>query len=277
MISVSPTLTARRVASKVKARVRHMLLLDRNHVIYQGSVLPAPDLRFNGPDQRDNAFYLQSAEQEADRVIRKLGYTPDSLLVDIGCGQGRLAIGLARRLPAARYLGLDVSERSILWCREHLESRYPSYRFRHLNLVNARYNPAGDPLPADFRLPVADGAAAVAYLWGVVTNMEPEFLGVYAQEIGRILQPGGRLFLTANVEDDVPEVSINPENYTSFQCHGPLNIVRHERRYFLDVFRQAGLTLTDYAHHAAGNCQSDLYFVRECTAPRSPSAAGTGD
>ncbi len=124
---------------------------------------------------------------------------------------------------------------------------------------------------------MADGAAAVAYLWGVVTNMEPEFLSVYAQEIGRILKPGGRLFLTANVEDDVPEVSINPDNYTPFQCHGPLNIVRHERQYFLNVFRQAGLILTDYAHHAAGNCQSDLYFVHQPAARPALSAAVRDD
>jgi hypothetical protein len=93
--------------------------------------------------------------------------------------------------------------------------------------------------------------------------MEPDHLSVYASEISRMLRRGGNLFLTANVEDQVPQVSINPENYTAFTCQGPLHIVRYERQYFLDVFQRAGLILTDFAYHAAGNCQSDMYFVKQ--------------
>jgi hypothetical protein len=100
-------------------------------------------------------------------------------------------------------------------------------------------------------------------MWGVVTNMEPEHMPVYASEIARMLRPGGKLFLTANVEEGVSAVSINPDNYTAFKCSGPLHIVRYELGYFTDVFARAGLKLEEFAHHAAGNCQSDLYFVRE--------------
>ena len=100
-------------------------------------------------------------------------------------------------------------------------------------------------------------------MWGVVTNMEPEHLSTYAQDISRILRPDGKLFLTANVEASVPQVSINPENYVPFVCRGPLHIMRYERQYFLDVFQHAGLNLTQFAYHAAGNCQSDMYFAKE--------------
>ncbi len=244
-------------------RGKKLLFPHRDYREWHGSILPAPELRFNGSDQQDDEFYLASAIREADRVISKLGCGPSSFLVDIGCGQGRLPIGLVLRLDRLRYLGLDVSRPSIEWCKQHIESRHPSYAFEHVDLVNARYNPEGRALPPDFRLPVPNEAADVVYMWGVVTNMEPAHLPVYAREIARMLRPGGRLFMTANVEDDVPPITINPENYTSFSCHGPLHIVRYERRYFLDVFEQCGLPLTDYAHHAAGNCQSDLYFAKQ--------------
>lgn len=246
----------------IAGRGKRLLFPYRDYRVWHGSVLPAPELRFNGPDQQDDAFYLASSMREADRVISKLGCEPSSVLVDIGCGQGRLPIGLVLRLAQLRYLGLDVSHRSIDWCQRHIQSRHPTYAFQHIDLVNARYNPQGRALPPDFRLPVPDGGADVVYLWGVVTNMEPEHLPVYTREIARMLRPGGRLFLTANVEDGVPPVSINPENYTRFACRGPLHIVRYDRRYFLDTFAQCGLAMTDYAHHAAGNCQSDLYFIR---------------
>jgi len=251
---------ANRLAWSLASQVKHRLFPEKEYVVYQGSRLPLPGARLNGPDQADNEYFLNSALREAERVITRLGCTPQSLLVDIGCGQGRLPIGLARIFPNFRYIGLDVSEESIHWCQQHIERRHPTYRFQHINLVNARYNPAGHALAGNFRLPVADGTADIVYLWGVVTNMEPEHLAPYAAEISRMLRAGGRAFLTANVEDNVPQVSINPEHYMPWEYHGPLNIVRYEKQYFLDVFRQAGLTLTDFAYHAAGNCQSDLYF-----------------
>ena len=252
---------AKGVAAQGK-RVLVRLRPSKDYVVHHGTVLPPRALRFNHSEQQDDRYYVTSADTEADRVVTTLGYTPDQLIVDVGCGQGRLAIGLTRRHPAARYLGLDVSQRSIAWCRAHIEWRYPSYQFHHVDLVNARYNPGGQPLSPHFRLPVGDGAADIVYMWGLVTNMEPEHLPIYAAETSRMLRPGGKAFVTANVEDDVPRVSINPANYTAYACSGPLHVVRYEKHYFLDVFERAGLKMIGYSHESVGNHQSEIYFAK---------------
>jgi SAM-dependent methyltransferase len=251
------------VAGKIATKGKRLLLPPRDYVTFKGSRLPARELRFNGPDYADDAFLLRSSADEAERVTGELRYDASELLVDLGCGQGRLAVGLVRLLPQARYLGLDVSAPSIEWCAKHIGRQHPSYQFKHVDVVNARYNPSGRSLASQFRLPVGDASAGLVYAWGVVTNMEPEHLGVYAGEVGRMLRSGGRAFFTANVEDNVPEVSVNPENYVSFEYRGPLHIVRYERRYFLDVLERAGLQLERLDHHGSGNCQSDLYFVKK--------------
>lgn len=235
----------------------------KDYVVYKGSRLPRPEARLNREDQKNNGVYLESSIAEVRRLVERLDYSPNRLLVDVGCGQGRLPIGLLRQFENARYLGIDVSEPSIRWCRTNIEALHPAYRFQHIDLVNARYNPDGAPLVEEYQLPVADGEADIVYMWGVVTNMEPEHLDTYATETARILAPGGRLFLTANVEAGVPDVSINPSGYTSFACDSPLHIVRYERNYFIDVFLRAGMVLTDYLHHGADNCQSDLYFRKQ--------------
>jgi len=240
-----------------------MLFPPEAYVRYKGSLLPPYRIRFNSADHQIDDAYLNSSISEAERVVKALTYTPDQLIVDIGCGQGRLAIGLLRRFPDARYLGLDVSERSIKWCRTYLEQRHPSYKFQYLDVLNARYNPTGKPVSPGFRLPVPNGAADVVYMWGVVTNMEPEHMPVYIAEIARMLRAGGKAFCTANVEDDVPIATINPDNYVSFKCAAPLHIVRYEKRYFLSVFERVGLKMTGYVHHAVGNCQSEIYFIKE--------------
>jgi hypothetical protein len=38
--------------------------------------------------------------------------------------------------------------------------------------------------------------------------------------------------------------------------------VRYDKQYFLQVFSRDGVVLRSCDHHAAGNCQSDLYFEK---------------
>ncbi len=264
-IGDAPTSMFRRataLALKAASKVKRSLFPKRDYVIHKGSRLPAPELRFNGALYKDDEFYLSSAIKEANRVIA-MGYSPSDSLVEIGCGHSRLAMGLVRQFENARYLGLDVFAPCIDWCKTHIEERNPSYRFQHINIVNERYNPQGQSLPQEFNFPVQSGSADIVYLWGVVSNMEPKHLVPYVSEISRMLRRGGKAFLTCNVEDNVPLASTNPENYTPFELRGPLHIVRYEREHFMNVFRTAGLKLLRLDHHAAGDCQSEVYFVKE--------------
>ena len=147
----------------------------------RGSILPPRDLRMGGTEYEDDEFFLNSAIAEANRVIRQLKAKPADLLIDIGSGQGRLAIGLIHESFTLRYLGIDVKRDSIDWCRKYLERRNPEFRFQHVDVVNARYNPSGDALSPDYQLPVGSGEVDIVYMWGVFTNMEPEHLPVYAK------------------------------------------------------------------------------------------------
>ena len=252
---------AKRVLAR-KATAYWRTVFPERYRIFEGCVLPPPGSADGGAEYGDDRFFLDSAIAEARRVLTKLASAPDDRLVDIGCGHGRLSIGLLHESSSLSYLGLDVQRDSIDWCQRYIQRRHPSYQFRHINVVNELSNPAGDPIAPDYQLPVQAGTADIVYMWGVFTNMEPAHLTVYAREFYRLLRPGGKAFLTAHVEDDVPRSSVNPENYTPYACHGPLHAVRYERGYFLDAFRQAGLILTELNYHAAGNCQSDVYFVK---------------
>ena len=191
--------------------------------VYRGIILPPRDLRMGGPEYKDDEFFLNSSIAEANRVIRQLEAQPSDLLIDIGSGQGRLPIGLIHESFSLGYLGIDVKRDSIDWCRKYIERRHPAFRFQHVDVVNARYNPSGNALSHDYQLPVGSGEVDIVYMWGVLTNMEPEHLPVYAKEFCRVLRPGGRAFVTAHVEDDVPASSVNPDNYTPYACQGALH------------------------------------------------------
>lgn len=249
---------------------------SRGYVLHRGYRLPPANMRGKmcGDAFRNERFYFLSAVIEAIRFSERLGGTGDPRIVDIGCGLGRLATGMLAELGEVRYLGIDANREFVRWCQDHIESQHPNYRFVHLDMANDLYNPAGTITGNDLRLPVDDASADVVNLWGVFTNMVPGHVQAYVAEIGRILRPGGRCFLTACVEDDVPDVTINPEGYVPYACDTPLTVVRYSRQWLFAVFRQHGLQLDEFRYHGSMfPKQSEIYLAKAALPSSSRNAA----
>src|SRR5687768_4844681 len=133
-------------------------------VRHNGRVLPARHLRLCGQEFRDHAYFLRSARAEADRLVAHCGLTTDSALLEIGCGFGRLAIGVLDCVGDIRhYRGVDVSPAAIAWCKRHIGSCHLSFQFTRLDVRNERYNPGGAVITHAFRLPLNDEAFDIAY------------------------------------------------------------------------------------------------------------------
>ncbi len=238
-----------------------------DHVRYGHTILPARHLRYGGPEFADDSHFLRSTEREAERLVVRLGYTPESRLLDIGCGVGRLAIGILSRLGEARhYTGLDVSERSIRWCREHLGRGHPGLQFMRINVRNARYNPRGEPIGAEFRFPFADGAFDIIYLYSVFSHMLGEDVQLYLQEMHRLLAEAGRVFFTAFVEDGVPSISVNPAGYRE-DWQGELHCVRYSRDHLYRLIDSCGFGVDGLEYATETNGQSALYLVKRRKPP----------
>jgi len=236
------------------------LLPGGGRVRYRGSVLPPRELRWCGPEFKDDAFFLRSAEAEAER-LRAMGCGPGSRILDVGCGYGRLPIGLLRVAPGVGYLGVDVHRGSIDWCRRYIERGHPSFRFTWIDRENERYNPGGGAIGEGFRLPAADGGIDVVYLYSVFSHLTEAHLRVYLAALARVLAPGGRVFLTAFVEDGVPPVTVNPEGYAFARCSGPLHVVRYERGHFTRTLGDAGFRVERFDHGAETDGQSGVYLA----------------
>lgn len=255
----APVQRLRRLMQFARRRLKFLAVLarkirgvrDEEFVLYRGYLLPPRDLRGRmcGEAFRSDAFFLQSAVVEATRLPARLGYTRTSRLVDVGCGLGRLATGLLVEFGDVEYLGLDANRQFVEWCQEHIERHHPSFRFMHVDVVNENYNPNGTVDGDKIRLPVADSSADIVYMWGVFTNMAPEHVRIYVSELSRIARDGGKIFLTAFVEDDVPEVSFNPTAYVPYDCNAPLVVVRYNKQWLFPLFSRHGLTIDDFRYH----------------------------
>ena len=240
---------------------------DRDYYLYQSSVLPPRELRARlGGSFLADGFYLESGIAEARRLVARLGYTPNSRIVDIGSGLGRLATGMLWEFGEVPYLGLDANAKFVAWCQQHIGRTHPSYQFVHLDVVNDLYNPGGAIDGDRIRLPVGDGEADIVYLWGLFTNLGPEHVRVYVAEISRIARVSARIFLTAFVEEGVPDVSFIPEGYLPYECdkNKPLQCVRYGKSYLFSLFARHALIVEDFRLHAgAFPRQSEIYLRRE--------------
>lgn len=246
--------------NKVRHRFRRMLRLD--HVAYDGQRLPPHNMRYCGSDFRNDKVFLDSGKAEAQRLARDFGMGRDTAVLEIGCGPGRLPIGIiALGLPVGCYDGVDIDRAAIDWCRRYITSEHPNFRFHAVDARHERYNPKGRPMQDGFRLDAEDSSFDLVYLHSVFANMVPEDVEVYCREFARVLRPGGRVFLTAFIEENVPDVTYNPTDYL-IASSGKLNVARYEQAFFFDIVRRAGLEVVMFDHRGDLGGQSVLHLGR---------------
>jgi ubiquinone/menaquinone biosynthesis C-methylase UbiE len=130
-------------------------------------------------------------------LVEVAGLTPESHVLDVGCGFGRLATDLTHYLSAeGSYDGLDIVRTGINWCITNIPNPNTNMRFRHANVYNEEYNPEGQFQAAEYRFPYDDGSFDIVTLASVFTHMLPREVDNYLSEIVRVLKPDGRCFAT---------------------------------------------------------------------------------
>jgi SAM-dependent methyltransferase len=248
------------VATKVERKVRRLVSAD--YVEFRGAALPPAHMRYCGTDFQDDHTFLASGVDEARRLRSEFALDRDTRVLEIGCGPGRLPIGiLAEAVDVARYDGVDIDQRAIRWCQTHITKKQRRFAFHHVDARNARYNPGGQVMDDTFRLPFPDQAYDLVYLHSVFSNMEPDDVRVYAKEFRRLLNPAGMVFLTAFVEEGVPPVTLNPQDYV-VQPTGPLHVARYEKCFFLGLLIEAGLDVVHFGHGTDLGGQSVVHLRR---------------
>ncbi|CAG1002370.1 hypothetical protein BURK1_02961 [Burkholderiales bacterium] len=118
-------------------------------------------------------------------ALQELGIGPDSLVVDYGCGIGRIARELIAS-TGCRVIGVDISASM----RRLAQSYVQSPRFEAI-----------DPATLDARAAAGMRAEAAIACWVLQHCMDP---GVDAGRLFEALRPGGRLLVVNNLRRAVP-------------------------------------------------------------------------
>jgi SAM-dependent methyltransferase len=152
---------------------------------------PAPDRIFTGGGSTD---FLQNGIDTLRSLVQHAGLGPNSRVLEIGSGLGRVALPLTQWLSTGMYVGVEIVMEGVAWCHEFIARKYPNFRFIHLDIYNEFYNPTGRGSVADARLPFDDATFDVVFLNSVFTHLGLEDTVAYLSEIARVLAAGGRLW-----------------------------------------------------------------------------------
>lgn len=250
--------TAKSTAKKLRRRAERALSLDVDN--YQGLPLPPGYLRSCGHRFRDNAHFVDTAKGEAKQLIDYFGLNPTSDVLDIGCGAGRLPIGLiASEIKVRQYVGVEINADAIRWCKKYITKISPNFVFHVTHAAHRKYNPEGTPVDDSFTLPFKDKSFDLIYLGGVFAVMDPYDVFVYCKEMNRLLREDGNVFLTAFIEENVPPFEESPKNY-KVKNIGPLTIARYSRENFYSIVERAGLKVEAFDYEGGLDEQSVVHL-----------------
>jgi SAM-dependent methyltransferase len=240
-----------------------MRWLQRSRAVEYGDLLlPPPSLRLGGAHFRDNRAFVESGRRDVQKLRAAFNLDASSSILDVGCGVGRLPIGLLAEVgEPVDYVGADVNKSSIEWCRRHIEAHHAGIHFARLDVANARYNRRGQLIDESFRLPWEAARFDVIFLYSVFSHMTSEDVRAYLREFQRLLKPDGGVFLTAFVEEGVPDVDVNPQGYGPLKWTGALHCVRFSLDFFGQMVNEAGLAVQTCDHGVETDGQSALYLV----------------
>jgi SAM-dependent methyltransferase len=214
--------------------------------------------------------FKSSGETLVSRLVDYGCLTPTSRVLDIGCGMGRLAVGLTSYLdPRGSYEGIDIVPNAITWCRENISPQHPNFSFTLADIQNGEYQPAGQVKAVDYRFPYADDTFDLVVLTSVFTHMMTDEVEHYMAEISRMLKPGGRCYSTYSLLDDESLKSIEAgQSSLRFERHsGPCWVIDHkvpelavayESSFVHEVHERHGLGSEYVVHHGGWSRRPSL-------------------
>lgn len=126
----------------------------------------------------DEAIFEASGSGTSAFLFEHVGIQPTDVVLEIGCGVGRVGKHLAPR--CRKWIGADVSPNMLKFAAERLRE------FKNVEFVELSGN--------DLR-PVADNSIDVVYSTVVFMHLESWDRYAYVEEAFRVLRPGGKLYV----------------------------------------------------------------------------------
>jgi SAM-dependent methyltransferase len=134
--------------------------------------------------------YLASGRHDIEEmrgILAKSGIRFDSVgnILEFGCGDGRMIRWLDGMAASREIWGTDIDATRLFWCKQNLS---PALHFATTTIVP--------------HLPFEDRHFDFIYAGSVFTHID-DLADAWFAELRRVLRPGGHLFVTVHLKDDL--------------------------------------------------------------------------
>lgn len=210
-----------------------------------------------------------------NKLIKIGGLKRNHFVLDVGCGSGRVAMFLTRKITKGRYFGFDLRQDEIEWLTGNITPKYPNFHFRHSNVYNAFYNKTGVILPSEYEFPYSENYFDFVFLTSVFTHMMPFDLWNYLREIKRVMKTQGRCFISYFLLNSgsreriaLGQSSRTFSNQIKSSCFSdnletPEDAVAYEESYILSIYDKLGLKIIRPIHYDVWSKSKILNAARD--------------
>ena len=147
--------------------------------------------------------YMNTLVEYAGELVWKCGINHDSNILDIGCGCGRVASGLAYYVNTGNYLGMDVWDEGIQWCTANITNVKPNFLFQTVHATNNYYYEDDRGTANSFDLSfIPKNFFDCVLALSVFTHLRLADSEQYFKLVADSLNPGGLAYLTFFVMDE---------------------------------------------------------------------------
>jgi SAM-dependent methyltransferase len=195
---------------------RFYVPLDRKQVRRTRNIRLIPREAFRRGGKRSYAEWAHVIGIFQTLIRLRIEKATDLTMLDVGCGTGILAVAAEPfLLPNGHYIGLDVNQRDIEFCRRHYPR--PTYEFVHFEVNNPAYAPGQTQQARAW--PLADNQFDMVTALSVWTHLNEADACFYFAEVARVLKPGGRALITFFLLDDAYEASVSSRSRSPGHYH----------------------------------------------------------
>jgi SAM-dependent methyltransferase len=183
-----------------------------HHVMTSKEVIVPKNAAFIGGSTDD---FLSVGCAVFRELVHSTQLNPDSRVLDIGCGLGRVAYPLAYYLKNGRYVGLEVVKDSVEFCQKNIApiaAPNVDFEFIHTDIHNTFYNSSAKDDLINYNFPDL-GEFDVVFMSSVCTHLINEDLLHYFKLVQKWTRSGGDFLATWFLIDNLAkEQLLNPIN-----------------------------------------------------------------
>jgi SAM-dependent methyltransferase len=171
---------------------------------------------------------------------------PNAIIVDIGCGCGRVAMFIAPTLSdKGSYQGFDTWTEGIRWATENITTHYPNVVFKTLVPGEEESGYRADTFRG---LDIDDNSCDLVVATSLFTHLRYDTVLSYMKEIYRITKKGARAYLTFFIYDEesvraITHKDLEADKYGFYYVHGNYAVSYFKEGEILDIIHRSHLLL----------------------------------